>query len=279
MSPKQSKPQRPPSKVTKTPSRATSDTSKKKTPPSRPVTAESATPAAAPKAPNTPHEVPLGESGSGTPPATVRAADINGQMRDHARALEADGLTGVRMEMIALSDLVADPENRRKHNDRNISMIAESLDTVGPARSIVIDEANVVQAGNGVVQAATRKGYTKVLTVEADDDTLVAVRKRGLTASEKRHLALSDNRAAELAEWNPEQLRIDMLQGLEMKPFFTDAQLEAVTRVAGRGTGSAESAIGDLEFRVVVDCQDEGQQADLIARLEQEGLKCRALIS
>ena len=34
-----------------------------------------------------------------------------------------------------------------------------------------------------------------------------------------------------------------------------------------------------MEYRVVVDCQDELQQTELLDRFESEGLKCRALIS
>lgn len=53
-----------------------------------------------------------------------------------------------------LVDLVPDPENRRKHNPRNLAMVAESLQQVGAARSIVIDENDVILAGNGVAAAA-----------------------------------------------------------------------------------------------------------------------------
>jgi hypothetical protein len=37
--------------------------------------------------------------------------------------------------------------------------------------------------------------------------------------------------------------------------------------------------VGELEYRVVVDCQNEMQQTELLDRFQQEGLKCRALIS
>ncbi len=37
--------------------------------------------------------------------------------------------------------------------------------------------------------------------------------------------------------------------------------------------------LGALEYRVIVECEDEAQQAELLARFEAEGLTCRALIS
>jgi ParB-like chromosome segregation protein Spo0J len=54
----------------------------------------------------------------------------------------------------ALSDLTPDPHNRRKHNARNVHLLVDALQTVGAARSIVIDERGSVLAGNGVVEAA-----------------------------------------------------------------------------------------------------------------------------
>lgn len=58
-----------------------------------------------------------------------------------------------------IKDLVPDPENRRKHNARNIGMVVDTLQSVGAARSIVIDENNVILAGNGVTQAAGVKPH------------------------------------------------------------------------------------------------------------------------
>ena len=48
----------------------------------------------------------------------------------------------------SIADLTPDPANRRKHNPRNIGMIVESLQKVGAARSIVIDEQGNILAGN-----------------------------------------------------------------------------------------------------------------------------------
>jgi hypothetical protein len=47
----------------------------------------------------------------------------------------------------------------------------------------------------------------KLLVVEGDGDTIVAVRRRGLTETQKKRLALLDNRVAELAEWDKDVLQ------------------------------------------------------------------------
>jgi hypothetical protein len=110
-----------------------------------------------------------------------------------------------------LDELLPDPHNPRAHGERNLAMIGDSLQALGPTRSIVIDETDTVLAGNGVVEAARKAGKIKrVLVIEGDDDTLVAVRRRGLTAEQKRQLPYYDNRAGELATWAGEQVVRDM---------------------------------------------------------------------
>lgn len=135
-----------------------------------------------------------------------------------------------------LKDLIPDPENRRKHNPRNLGMVADALRSVGAARSIVIDEDNVVLAGNGVSEAAAEAGIERVQVVDVDGSTLVAVRRRGLSVEQKRALALYDNRTAELAEWDAEQLRADLDAGLDLRPWFSETELSAaLARAAGDG--------------------------------------------
>jgi DNA modification methylase len=120
-----------------------------------------------------------------------------------------------------IKDLVADVTNRRLHNPRNIGMVVDALHQVGAARSIVIDEDNVILAGNGVTEAAAEAGITRLLVIDAAGDEIVAVRRRGLTTEQKRALAIYDNRAAELASWDFERLHADKAVGLSLQPFWT----------------------------------------------------------
>lgn len=101
-----------------------------------------------------------------------------------------------------LADLRPDPRNARKHNPRNIGMIEQALQEVGAARSIVVDEDGTVLAGNATVEAARKAGINRVRIIDADGDTIIAVRRRNLTPEQKQRLALFDNRAGELAEWD-----------------------------------------------------------------------------
>jgi DNA modification methylase len=109
-------------------------------------------------------------------------------------------------EALALADLTPDPRNTRRHTARNLAQIEQALTEVGAARSIVVDEAGTILAGNATVQAAKQIGIERLRIIETDGTELVAVRRPGLTPEQKARLALLDNRSAELAEWDEEVL-------------------------------------------------------------------------
>jgi ParB-like chromosome segregation protein Spo0J len=115
----------------------------------------------------------------------------------------ADGQAG---ESMTIASLVPDPRNARRHTPRNVGGIVNALQRVGAARSIVIDENNMVLAGNATVEAAGEAGITKMQIIDGDGETLIAVRRKGLTAKQKAELGILDNRTAELAEWDVPQL-------------------------------------------------------------------------
>lgn len=139
----------------------------------------------------------------------------------------------------SIGDLVPDPKNARRHNPRNIALIGDSLQNVGAARSIVIDENNVILAGNGVIEAAGERGIEKVQVVEADGSTIIAVRRRGLTEKQKAELAIADNRAGELSDWDePALQKLIEETGAEVTG-FTDEEL-------GRLLPSGETAETEL---------------------------------
>ena len=140
-----------------------------------------------------------------------------------------EGVDGVGA-LLHIGDLIPDPQNPRKHNPKNIGLISDSLRDVGAGRSIVIDESNEILAGNGLVEAAAEAGITKVQVVEADGNTIIAVRRTNLTPDQKRRLAIFDNRTAELAEWDVDVLRDFAAEGMDFQPFEFGAELTADIR-------------------------------------------------
>jgi len=137
-------------------------------------------------------------------------------------------------------------------------MIREALKQVGAARSIVIDETNEVLAGNGVLAAAIEAGLANVQIVEADGQTVIAVRRRNLSPEQKRALAMFDNRTNELSAWNLDQLRLDQAAGLAFSDFFTDEELAKVLGVVPSFTPVDEDEQGRLDQKAPITCPECG---------------------
>jgi hypothetical protein len=137
-------------------------------------------------------------------------------------------------------------------------LLVDALHEVGAARSIVIDENNVILAGNGLVEAAGEAGITKVKVVDADGETIIAVRRTNLGEAAKHRLALFDNRSSELSEWNPEELRVSETEGL-----FTAEELRVIHEPDFSPAGDPERTHGD------VDGEDVAAAAERLRNLGQ----------
>lgn len=124
----------------------------------------------------------------------------------------------------------------------------------------------------------------------APGPAVVPVRFLELPDTEAQALALADNGLGELAEWDDDKLG-EVLRDLAAEAVdlsglgFDDAALE---RLAGLGlppepkagsTGTTGPQLTGLRYRVVVDVGNETEQAELIERLEAEGLQCEPVIA
>lgn len=129
--------------------------------------------------------------------------------------------------MTTIRDLKPDNKNARKRTDRSASLIQESLQRYGAARSIVIDEDGRILAGNGTVEGAKAAGISKVRIIETEGDEIVAVRRTGLTEEQKIGLALADNRTSDLSEWDALMLQ-QLSEEQDLAPWFDPDDLAAL---------------------------------------------------
>jgi ParB-like chromosome segregation protein Spo0J len=174
------------------------------------------------------------------------------------------------VERIAIDDLQLDPNNARKHSEKNINAICESLKQFGQRKPIVINANDVVIAGNGTVEAA-RKLKIKALDV---------VRVPADWSEEKiKAYALADNRTAELASWDAEIL-LSQLNELNIADWDINALGFKEFELNPLKDSDADTNMKDLgeRYEVVIECADENEQTALLLRLSQDGLKVRAII-
>jgi ParB-like chromosome segregation protein Spo0J len=123
-------------------------------------------------------------------------------------------------ELVPINDLTPDPANARKHGERNLSSIIDSLRAFGQQKPIVVDRRGVVIAGNGTLEAAKRLGWEEIAVVRTELDPTQA------TA-----FGIADNRTAELAEWD-EDVLVSLLDSLDDETrdllHFDEKELEAM---------------------------------------------------
>lgn len=128
--------------------------------------------------------------------------------------------------------ITLDPNNARLHPDDNLAMIRRSLEEVGAGRSIVIDGDNVLRAGHGVYSQARALGL-KVKVIDAEPDTLIAVKRNDLHGDAAIRYALYDNASSDKSHWDADVLRRiadtdrHMLDGI-----LSDSELAALARAA-----------------------------------------------
>lgn len=160
------------------------------------------------------------------------------------------------------------PRNPRKGN---AAKIMRSIRANGFYGVIVAQKSTgYVLAGNHRLMAARKAGAKSlpVAWIDVDDERALRI----LLADNK----ISDESGTDetrLAELLSELADTDIgLRGTGYDEGEIDDLIEDIA-------GESDPQLGGLEFRVVVDCNNEEHQAELLARFEAEGLPCRALMS
>jgi ParB-like chromosome segregation protein Spo0J len=175
---------------------------------------------------------------------------------------------------VPIAELVPDPANARRHDEQNLAAIRGSLRQFGQRAPVVVQqEGMIVRAGNGRLTAATQLGWTHVAAIVVAEDNVAAVA-----------FAITDNRTAELADWDT-----DTLDRLLREINVGDEDLQTMLAELAEDAGvvpdlddePAEDESDQLrdEFSVLITCEDETQQAELLERFSREGLNCRALFT
>jgi len=133
-----------------------------------------------------------------------------------------------------ISKLTPDPNNARKRTPLSASVIRKSLEQFGAARSIVVDENDVIRAGNGTYEEAGQLGIEKVVTIEVDGNTIVAVKRKGLTEEQWKQYAIADNTASDFSTWDFDILS-ELTQDVDLSEFFPDDKLNELLEQLGKG--------------------------------------------
>lgn len=104
-----------------------------------------------------------------------------------------------------LTDMVRPEKNVRIHTEQQLREFERSVKMFGQIRPIVVDEKNVILAGNGLYETLLRMGYEEALVYQYTD----------LTENQKKKLMIADNKIFSLGIENLDTLNsfLEDLQG------------------------------------------------------------------
>ncbi|MFN7174410.1 MAG: ParB/Srx family N-terminal domain-containing protein, partial [Thermaurantiacus tibetensis] len=136
-----------------------------------------------------------------------------------------------------VAELRAHLGNARVHSAAQIEQIKASMLAFGFTNPLLVDEAGVLIAGHGRLEAAVALGIEKVPTIVL----------RHLSAAQKEALRLADNRIAENATWDQALLR-DALAATQAAPDldlatlgFSAAELDDILAAAGDAVSDGDA--------------------------------------
>lgn len=164
-------------------------------------------------------------------PRRIRQSDLRGAWLDELADL-----------LVPLDELTEDSRNARRHGDQNRAAVEASLTRFGQNLPLIATRAGVVVAGNLRLQAMRALGWTHAAVVRISD-------------ADAQAYALADNRTAELAEWDDEQLAVllrEITAGGDDATLaalgWSDDELAALITELADGAGEAPAETRHVEF-------------------------------
>ena len=144
---------------------------------------------------------------------------------------------------LLLSSIKSDPNNPRQHTPENLASIRRSISEYGQYRPIIVNaETNVIIAGHGIFQVMCELGWKYATCV------LLSVSRE-----QAGKIGITDNRTAELADWDAPKLCRQLNAADRLEGFgFDEADLAGMMRQLDKGRKEGEAAKEVVEARTIV---------------------------
>lgn len=169
----------------------------------------------------------------------------------------------------SIESLVLDNKNFNKGTEYGEHLMDESLRKFGLGRSILLDKNDRIIAGNKTTEKAGELGFEKVVIVETDGSTLVAVKRNDidLDSQKGRELALADNATSKANLAWDESLIEEVSQEWDFEP--QDWGVD----VSQQEEPEQEESSGKKEIstRLIVECGDVTKLSLLFSELQDRG--------
>jgi ParB-like chromosome segregation protein Spo0J len=167
--------------------------------------------------------------------------------------------------------LFANKRNAKRHSHEQIAQIAASIKQWGWTMPILVSDSGEIQAGEGRWLAA------KSLDIE-DVPVIVA---RGWSRNKRRAYMLADNRIAENGSWDKDVLAIELgdLRASGFDVTLTGFSQKQIENLLPKDEADGDGLQLGEKFQIIVICENEQQQRQLLDKLHKDGVECRALVA
>ena len=133
----------------------------------------------------------------------------------------------MKVHIADVDELIQDDHNFNIGTQAGAELIGRSFKEFGAGRSVFIDKNNRLVGGNKAQKGFKGAGYRKVVIVDSDPDTLVAVRRKDvdLDTKEGREMAMLDNLTTQVnLAWDKAELESisDQVEGFDVGDFGFD---------------------------------------------------------
>lgn len=194
------------------------------------------------------------------------------------------------VEYMDVDTLLDAPSNAKDHADE---LIDESIDRFGFIELIILDErTGKLLAGHGrrnqLRRARAAGGDVPDGVMTSGEKWLAPVTRgwRSKDDAEAEAAAIALNRVGEVGGWAKDQLSLSLKRLAEIPSGLrgvgfgkTDVkrlaeQLNSDARLSGDG----KAKLGSFEFKILVTCKDEADQATMVEKLEAQGYGCQPVM-
>ena len=171
------------------------------------------------------------------------------------------------LQKYKIAELIPAPWNPRQISPEALAGLTASIDRFGLVEPIIVNKrTGHVVGGHQRLKVLQDRGETETDCIVVD-----------LPETEEKALNVALNNPHIAGEFTDElQMVLEELK-TELPDEFDALRLDLLLIDVPELDASPQ--MGNLEYRVIVDCDSEGEQSEIYQRLTDDGLKCRLLIS
>lgn len=165
------------------------------------------------------------------------------------------------IEKVKVTDLILDPSNVRKHDNKNLMAIKGSLAKFGLQKPIVVNKKNIVLAGNGTLEAAIALGLEYIDIVRSE-----------LEGPEATAYSIADNRTSDLSVFDDDALKQTLSSLADMD--FDLSSIGFDNAFLDKKNDDKDIDEPEQKYEILIKLRNEKEQQNIYNECINRGLDC-----